>query len=729
MYSAITQPNIYSAGYSAVPLRITSDESTTLQNFQYVTNLTWDKVSVTAMSSYALDNLVYSNCISSTEHNFSIGDVIMLNDEDNGNEFTNYWIIRKITSTTSFVIDLPFEYSPTNPFSVSRVIKYLMPADLDGEAKLDLSNTLKNFVTQNLLDSDDIYLAPDSLFEYDITCGSEYTYVFPFTGLGQVNPGGTTIYLTLINSGMTATTDQEFQIGDIINIQQDLFEWPYTDNYFSSGSLGFTGTTANPFPSVPNGTNLLVTGQITQPYYNGPTSLTSISIDDSAIVTDKFFSTSTPVEGGIIYLTPQPDFNTTATITDIQYSAGTGVIITTNVVQSGILTSLAGTASPVASELTLNPNQFSITGNTVYNARLETLDYDIDGFDKYVCQFRSASANNISTILGNTDRYRVEPSTKSWLLAHDGSDISYLSPRFYFYDSNDSIISTMIYNYPYAYGPSVPINSYTDNSGDLQINLNSAHNMLVGESLEVFGAYAPYNGVWEIIEINSSTSLTVDTSYAGNLLVGGEYVQKVTITTPDDFYFPIGLNQLTGNTQSSLQTGSDLSTIISDVSYYKVELSRLGSAASNVIWFDVNDDCSSYDVLHLMWKDRLGSWLSMPFKYKSRNNVEVERKNYYKSTGKWDDDTFGYDSFGRGDKTFYSRSRDSKVVNSGWLEDFENVLIKDLFKSANVQVQLPDGTLVACQINDTAIELIKSDNLEMISYQFSINYSRNDYRF
>jgi hypothetical protein len=79
---------------------------------------------------------------------------------------------------------------------------------------------------------------------------------------------------------------------------------------------------------------------------------------------------------------------------------------------------------------------------------------------------------------------------------------------------------------PVSYGSNININSYTDNGGDLQINFASIHSCVVGDFILITGAYAPYNGTWEVIEINSTTQLTIDNAYAGNLLNGGEYAQK-----------------------------------------------------------------------------------------------------------------------------------------------------------------------------------------------------------
>ena len=64
---------------------------------------------------------------------------VKINDSNNNDTYTGYYIIRKIVSTTEFVIDL----TPTQPFGVSafttsRFIKYKFNPDLDGYAKIEI---------------------------------------------------------------------------------------------------------------------------------------------------------------------------------------------------------------------------------------------------------------------------------------------------------------------------------------------------------------------------------------------------------------------------------------------------------------------------------------------------------------------------------------------------------------------------------------------------------------
>ena len=81
------------------------------------------------------------------------------------------------------------------------------------------------------------------------------------------------------------------------------FEWPFVDNFFSSGSLGFVGTTE---PLFNIGDEIFVEqgATATEPSYSGVATITSITQSGLtwSIVTNKPFTTSTPVNGGTISL-------------------------------------------------------------------------------------------------------------------------------------------------------------------------------------------------------------------------------------------------------------------------------------------------------------------------------------------------------------------------------------------------------------------------------------------
>jgi hypothetical protein len=110
----------------------------------------------------------------------------------------------------------------------------------------------------------------------------------------------------------------------------------------------------------------------------------------------------------------------------------------------------------------------------------------------------------------------------------------------------------------YTYGTQNDINSYTNNSGNVRLNLNSVHGLVPGDKLEIFQATAAYNGIWTVLSVQSSTALTVDIVWSGAGILGAEYIKPLTITEdkifegrvaprPSDGYGYIDLSKILSN--------------------------------------------------------------------------------------------------------------------------------------------------------------------------------------
>jgi len=152
------------------------------------------------------------------------------------------------------------------------------------------------------------------------------------------------------------------------------------------------------------------------------------------------------------------------------------------------------------------------------------------------------------------------------------------------------------------------------------------------------------------------------------------------------------------------------------------------TAIGKTIEFDLYDDCSRFDLLHLMWKDAKGSWISFPFKYVHTDSTEVTRSEYYRNSWNWDNNSFGYEDSAKGDSTFFTRSRDKMSLTSGWLNEYDNVLIKDLMQSASVYLQDKDGIILACTIQDSEIAFGSKQNDDIWSYKLAIKMANDEIR-
>ena len=194
----------------------------------------------------------------------------------------------------------------------------------------------------------------------------------------------------------------------------------------------------------------------------------------------------------------------------------------------------------------------------------------------------------------------------------------------------------------------------------------------------------------------------------------------------DDFYAPVGIDQLINATNKTDTT--PLSSVVDDVDYYTVRaLKDYGVTFSGIgetITFELNDDCSRYDLLHLIWKDAKGSWLSYPFKYIHTDSTEVSRSEFYQQPYNWDSNDFNY----KGNKSYFTRGRDKKILNSGWVTEYENELIRDLLLSAHTYLQDKDGNIFGCQIITNNLAFGSNQKDDLFQYTLEIKLSNDEIR-
>lgn len=639
-----TQPKDYGAGYSALPLRVSSDN--TGQELKYLVNICYD---VTVYNSYEVvnfDGQTYTQIDVNNTHDYKVGDSVLFYNP-NTPDYTGIYTVMEVIDADEFIIDLtigqPIDNSTASYFF--KVVPYSLLENPEGYAELNL-NTIKDFLSQDLTDDGDPFEAPSTRFDYLLAIGEEFKYTFEFTD----NLFLTGSKVAFINPSLTSgdVDDSPFQIGDQINIQQDNFNWSYDSNYDSSGSLGFTSATDDhPFFT---GQVIQVTGQVTHPSYNGEVVVTDVPTTKS-IVVNKDFISATGAEPGNILGESVPPYNTVATVTDIYWDVTNGYVLETDLDYVGATPPIGGTIKFADNRKTRVLVDAQIQDLKAYNSRLTNLEYGFDGsFDTYVVQNRALELNRISTILAKstTQKYRIERDSKFFLLVH------------------------------------------TDG--------------------------LPFNNEVRWTGYDSS----------------GTIVTQIRIENPSlwfDWYVPCWINNIPNLSNISILQGNIFQITLDSIVEYKVEVEMNSAVISNPVWFEVNTDCSRFELYNLMWKDSYGSWISYPFKYIQKNVTEFERKNYYQKEGRFDSsDNFGYDTFGKGDSTYYSRSRDKMILNSGWVEEFENDIIKDMLESTEVYVQTPNNDLLACVVNTTNQEFKKRDTDYLFNYQFEVRLANNNYR-
>ena len=228
-YSAITLPDQYMAAYSAIPLKLYDTQYNTLSQYKYIVNAIYDTASVTSASTASYNGQVYTLLTTSTSHQFNVGDTIILDDTPNNNLQTGYYNILSIPAPNQLIINLfPTILFVNYPFKISKFFKWKLTPDLEGYGKLDMSNVMKDLVTQNLTGQSVnyglTYDGPDTKKCFGLLCGSESQYVFEFEDNIFITGGVVGFY----NSSITSLSGIPFQVGQVIQIQQNPVTWAYT---------------------------------------------------------------------------------------------------------------------------------------------------------------------------------------------------------------------------------------------------------------------------------------------------------------------------------------------------------------------------------------------------------------------------------------------------------------------------------------------------------------------
>lgn len=635
----------YSAAYSTMPVVIQSD-NIDLSKFNYLLNVCWNSSIIGSMSTYG--NNIYTQCYVPS-HGFKRGENVFIYTD----QYQGYYIVDNVLDVDNIVINLVMDIPYTGTSSICNYISYRQPIDPDGLMKVDLMDTIKNYVSSDIEDTSEIIDGSDSRFDFFLVYAENYDYEFVFTD--NIFDAG---LVSFINPGITTSIPTGFEIGDTVTIEMDIYSWPTTGNLFVGGDLGFTGSTTTEFEI--GDVIMNITGQINNPQYGGPTTVFD-KLNDYSIVVDKGFNTvSSPDDPGFIYGRIPAVYNVTTTITNIQFGATYGQQITVDVAYDRNCTipgrMFKQTPNPVLNIMTASDIY------SAYNMRFDRMDYiQYGGYDKDIVKdnYILGIGDNISTIWNNdTSTYnKIEYETKAHLLTHNSATASY-GFKYRFFTSESNLLS----------------------------------NNPIGTSW-IYGA-----------------------------------------TGSSDLYFPVGIRQIASASNIINSGGWNPGLSYSLVKYYTINtaLQSTGATTSNLIYYKINDVCNGgLDKIKVMWKDALGSWISYSFNQVNTKSTEVNQSSYYRREGRYSNDfsSFDLNSMDRGDSVFQTIGRDFIKVESGFVQDYENKLFKDLIKSSEIYVQDVDGNLIAVTKENSNIIYGEEFVNPLYNYAFTFKYAFNDFRY
>lgn len=178
--------------------------------------------------------------------------------------------------------------------------------------------------------------------------------------------------------------------------------------------------------------------------------------------------------------------------------------------------------------------------------------------------------------------------------------------------------------------------------------------------------------------------------------------------------------------------GGDITTgaqpiITASVASYTVQFYDGSDIVSQLMTYNIVDNCSRFDNYRFHWLNELGGWDSYNFSLLSKNNLKISRDSFNRSLGTPTATTMAYAINDRGKINNYVQATESITVNSDWLSDAEYIWLRELVLSPNVFIEdNSTGTLrlLPVLMTDTNYETKKIANESLNQLQLTFEYGK-----
>lgn len=226
-------------------------------------------------------------------------------------------------------------------------------------------------------------------------------------------------------------------------------------------------------------------------------------------------------------------------------------------------------------------------------------------------------------------------------------------------------------------------------------------------------------------------------AFLDNRGVSGVYGGNIGATTPTKIVYTgntgTGDFTLTANVSSSgqiqqypiapSQPGFPLST--TGLTYFTVQPFNGASALGTPIRYNI--DCEQkYPNVRMKWKNRFGQFDWLNFYMVSRQTFQTERKTYQPQLGTWEASTLSYQNYDTGNTAYIVDSKQGLSVNTFWLPESYNDILKQLLVSDEIYwiYNESTGALRPMSIVSNNI-LFKTGAVDkLIQYQFEFQYGQ-----
>ena len=239
---------------------------------------------------------------------------------------------------------------------------------------------------------------------------------------------------------------------------------------------------------------------------------------------------------------------------------------------------------------------------------------------------------------------------------------------------------------------------------------------------------------WPLMTDGPATQSAFITNYGKS----GVYVGNAGTTIPTKLVYTSNLTSadfvISGNQSSSAQIAqypigpaeSTFPLSTAGLEYYTIQPYSGSTALGNPIKYEIN--CvQKYPNVRIAYKNRFGQFDFINFYMVSRQSFDVKRSQYMPQLGSWQGTSLSYQKSDSSTKNYIVDANSSLSVNSWWLPEAENELIKQMLVSDEIYWYYDEANGFVRPLSiDTSKIVFKTGVVDhLIQYQFDFIYGQS----
>ena len=223
------------------------------------------------------------------------------------------------------------------------------------------------------------------------------------------------------------------------------------------------------------------------------------------------------------------------------------------------------------------------------------------------------------------------------------------------------------------------------------------------------------NNVGRMSVFNTSGSGDIPDAilYAGGIQSSSFALSYSENTSGSISQFPIG----DGETDFPLSSSYD---------FFTVTALKDGAAISDSIKFEVECE-QKYPNVRIKWKNRYGQFDYLNFSLVSSESFNADIKTYESQLGSWDAKSLSYKKYDSATRNYIADSKQSIKVNSNWLSQDYNEILKQLLVSDEIYwvYGSTDADLRPLTLKTNSINFLTNVKDKLIQYSFDFEFGQN----